>query len=86
MPKCVKCDESFSRDEGEYNEDKEFVCAMCMDESEVAEDLDDEDDDLKDLDDEDGDIVPKACPSCKEKSEDYAESGICPECGFEKDE
>lgn len=83
MPKCVRCEDTFTADEGEYNEDKEFVCAMCADLFE--EDLDDEDDDLDDEDDEDG-VKAKVCPSCKEKSPDYAESGICPECGFEKDE
>lgn len=81
MPRCVKCDESFSRDEGEYNEDKEFMCATCADDSGIVDDPDDD----EDLDD-DLDVTVKACPSCKEKSEDYAESGICPECGFEKDE
>lgn len=85
MPKCTKCEDIFSADEGEYNEDKEFVCAMCIDHDGGDEDVDDEDDDLGE-DDEDAEIKPKACPSCKEKSEDYAESGICPECGFEKDE
>jgi len=88
MPKCTKCDEIFSPDEGDYNEEKEFVCAMCAegfadDDVEDDEDLElDEDDD----DDEDGaPVKPKACPSCKEKTEDYATSGICPECGYEKD-
>lgn len=84
MPKCARCEDIFSADEGEYNEDKEFVCAMCTDAYGGEEDLDDEDD--ADDDDDSLEVKPKACPSCKEKSTDYAESGICPECGFEKDE
>ena len=86
MPKCTRCEDIFSADEGEYNEEKEFVCAMCAD-AYGDEDLDEEEDeDGADEDDDDADVKPKACPSCKEKSTDYAESGICPECGFEKDE
>ena len=81
MHKCTQCDELFSADQGEYNEDKEFFCAACADECGMeAEDEDDEDKD------DDLDTKVKACPGCKEKTEDYAESGICPECGFEKDE
>lgn len=81
MPKCTQCEEIFSADEGQYNEDKEFYCAMCADDAGIDEDLDEDEDDDDDLD-----VKVKACPSCKEKSEDFAESGICPECGFEKDE
>lgn len=86
MPKCTRCEDIFSADEGEYNEEKEFVCAMCMDASADDEDLDDDEDGEDDEDDDETDVKPKACPSCKEKSVDFAESGICPECGFEKDE
>ncbi|MBP9733852.1 MAG: hypothetical protein KBD07_05725 [Candidatus Omnitrophica bacterium] len=87
MPKCVRCEELFSVDEGDFNEDKEFVCAMC---AEGFDDklIDDEDLDLDEDEEDEGEEVtvkPKACPGCKEKSVDYAESGICPDCGYEKD-
>lgn len=88
MPKCVRCEELFSVDEGDFNEDKEFVCAMCA-EGFGDDEIDEEDLDLEEEDeDEEGDkpeVKPKACPSCKEKSVDYAESGICPDCGYEKE-
>jgi uncharacterized Zn ribbon protein len=91
MPKCSKCEELFSVEDGEYNDDKEFMCAMCATDFK-DDDIVDEDDEDIDLDEEDEDeksekvaVKPKACPGCKEKSVDYAESGICPDCGYEKD-
>ncbi len=95
MPKCTKCEELFSVEDGEYNEDKEFMCAMCatdfkdddiVDEDDEDLDLDEDDDDDDDEDEDDKPAAkPKACPSCKEKTSDYAESGICPDCGYEKE-
>lgn len=89
MPKCVRCEELFSMDEGDYNEDKEFVCAMCSegfdDDIIDDEDLDLDEEDEDDDEDEEAKVKPKACPGCKEKSVDYAESGICPDCGYEKE-